>query len=298
VSAPGLTGGATGLGEDVWFDGDGVRLHAVSAGRGPAVLLLHGFPDCWYGWRAQLPALAAAGFRAVALDLRGYNLSERPRDVAAYRMAALVADAAAVARAVGGGAPVRVVGHDWGGAVAWQLASRHPELVERLVVCNAPHPDRFAELLRTPAQAARSWYMGAVQVPLLPELVLGAAGRRILLGVLGAAHRRPAAFTAEDRVRYRAAFAGPWGVRGPLAYYRAAARHPGESFRTERRVARPTLVLWGQEDPALLPENADGLGGWVPDLRVERFPGAGHWVMADAAEAVNRALVGFLAGAA
>jgi pimeloyl-ACP methyl ester carboxylesterase len=210
-------------------------------------------------------------------------------------MARLVADARAAVASLGVGS-AHVVGHDWGGAIAWQLAARHPEAVDRLVICNAPHPDRFSELLRTPAQAARSWYVGAVQVPLVPEFLLGAAGRRVLLGMLAAMHLRPDAFTDVDARRYRAAFRGPWGVRGPLAYYRASARHPRESLRTERRVERPTLVLWGQEDPALLPDNADGLERWVPDLRVERFPGAGHWVMADAAEAVNRSLLGFLAG--
>jgi pimeloyl-ACP methyl ester carboxylesterase len=295
AAVAGLTGAETGLGEDLWLEGDGVRLHAVAAGRGPVVLLLHGFPDCWYGWRAQLPALAAAGYRAVAVDLRGYNQSDRPREVDAYRMARLVADARAAVASLGVGS-AHVVGHDWGGAIAWQLAARHPEAVDRLVICNAPHPDRFSELLRTPAQAARSWYVGAVQVPLVPEFLLGAAGRRVLLGMLAAMHLRPDAFTDVDARRYRAAFRGPWGVRGPLAYYRASARHPRESLRTERRVERPTLVLWGQEDPALLPDNADGLERWVPDLRVERFPGAGHWVMADAAEAVNRSLLGFLAG--
>lgn len=299
MSAPraGLTGAETGLGEDLWLEGDGVRLHAVAAGAGPPVLLLHGFPDCWYGWRAQLPALAAAGFRAVAVDLRGYNLSDRPRAVDAYRLSALVADARAAAAALGGGAPVPVVGHDWGGAVAWQLAARHPESVARLAICNAPHPDRFRALLATPAQAARSWYVGAVQVPLLPELLLGAAGRAVLLGVLGAAHRRAGAFTAVDRARYRQAFRGAWGVRAPLAYYRATARRAGESLRTGRAISRPTLVLWGEADPALLPANADGLERWVDDLRMERFPGAGHWVMADAAEAVNASLVRFLRGA-
>lgn len=290
----GLTGAGTGLGDDLWIDGDGVRLHAVSAGGGPLVVLLHGFPDCWYGWRAQLPALAAAGFRAVAVDLRGYNLSDRPERVDAYRMPRLVADARAAVHALGGGGRAHVVGHDWGGAVAWHLAAAHPEVVDRLVIANAPHPDRFGELLRTPAQALRSWYTAAVQVPLVPEFVLGAAGRQVLLGVLEGMHRRPGAFTPVDRARYRAAFRGSWGVRGPLAYYRAAARHPGEEFHTPRHVDRPTLVVWGQEDPALVPENASALERFVPDLRVERFPGAGHWVMADAAEGVNRAVVRFL----
>lgn len=287
------TGAATGLGEDLWLKGDGVRLHAVARGRGPLVVLLHGFPDFWYGWRQQLPALAGAGYRAVAVDLRGYHLSGRPARVGDYRMAALVADVRAAIASLGA-ERAHVVGHDWGGAIAWQLAAQHPEVVDRLAILNAPHPDRFAQLLRTPAQALRSWYVGAVQLPVLPELLLGAGRARLLLAALRAMHRRADALTAADLARYAAVFEAPGAVRAALAYYRAAARRPVEALRTDRVVRRPTLVLWGQEDPALLAANADGLARWVPHVEVERFPGAGHFVQADAPEAVNASLVRFL----
>jgi pimeloyl-ACP methyl ester carboxylesterase len=270
-----------------------VRLHGVERGRGPLVLLLHGFPDFWYGWRQQLPALAAAGFRAVALDLRGYNLSDRPPRVADYRVSRLAADVRAAVAALGA-ERAHVVGHDWGGAVAWHLAARYPETVDRLVVLNAPHPGRFAELLRTPGQALRSWYVGAFQIPAVPELLLGAARRRLLLASLRAMHLRPGALTDEDVARYDAAFASPGALRAALAYYRAAARRAGESLGTGRTVDRPTLLVWGERDPALRPENADGLERWVPDLRVERVPQAGHFVQADAPDVVNGAIVRFL----
>jgi pimeloyl-ACP methyl ester carboxylesterase len=286
------TGAATGLGRDVWVEGDGVRLHGVERGRGPLVVLLHGFPDFWYGWRRQLPALAAAGFRAVALDLRGYNLSGRPPRVDDYRTSRLAADVRAAIVSLGA-ERAHVVGHDWGGAVAWHLAARHPEAVDRLAVLNAPHPGRFAELVRTPGQALRSWYIAAFQVPLVPELALGARGRRLLLGTLRASHRRPGALTDADLARYDAAFARPGALRAALAYYRAAARRARESLGEGRRVDRPTLVVWGQRDPALRPENADGLERWVPDLRVERVAEAGHFVQADAPDVVNAALVRF-----
>jgi pimeloyl-ACP methyl ester carboxylesterase len=207
-------------------------------------------------------------------------------------MALLVADVRAAVASLGAGR-AHVVGHDWGGAIAWQLAARHPDAVDRLAILNAPHPDRFSELLRTPGQALRSWYVGAVQVPAVPELLLGAGRARLLLAALRAMHRRPGALTDADLRLYADAFSGPGALRAALAYYRAAARRPAESARTERAVRRPTLVLWGQDDPALLAANADGLGRWVPDLRVERFPGAGHFVQADAPEAVNAALVRF-----
>lgn len=293
MTADPTTGAATGLGVDRWADGDGVRLHAVERGRGPLVVLLHGFPDFWYGWRHQLPALAAAGFRTVALDLRGYNLSDRPPRVDDYRVARLAADVRSAVRSLGA-ERAHVVGHDWGGAIAWHLASRHPEMVDRLAVLNAPHPGRFAELLRTPGQAVRSWYVGAFQIPLVPELLLGAAGRRLLLDALRAMHRRPGAITDADLARYDAAFARPGAIRAALAYYRAAARRSMEALGQGRRVERPTLVLWGERDPALRRENADTLERWVPDLRVERVADAGHFVQADAPDVVNSALVRFL----
>jgi pimeloyl-ACP methyl ester carboxylesterase len=257
------------------------------------VLLLHGFPDFWYGWRHQLPALAAAGFRAVALDLRGYNLSDRPPRVDDYRMARLVADVRSAVRSLGA-ERAHVVGHDWGGAIAWHLAARHPDVVDRLVVLNAPHPGRFAELLRTPGQLLRSWYVGAFQIPVLPELVLGVARRRVLLDALRIMHRRPGAITDADLARYDAAFARPGAIRAGVAYYRAAARHSTETLGEGRQVERPTLLLWGERDPALRPENADRLERWVPDVRVERVPDAGHFVQADAPDLVNSALVRFL----
>ena len=297
------TGAATGLGEDGYADGDGVRLHYVARGEGPVVLLLHGFPDFWYGWRHQLPALAEAGLRAVAVDLRGYNLSQRPARVAAYALGRLAADVAALARSLGAGGRAHVVGHDWGGAIAWRVATHHPEVVDRLAVLNAPHPRRFAELLRTPGQALRSWYTGAVQVPAVPELLLGARDRALLHAAWDRMHDRPGAFTAEDHRQYGAAFSSPGALPAALAYYRAAARRPGETFDSDvpprdEVVRAPTLVVWGEEDPALLRANAEGLEPWVPDLRVHFVPGAGHFVQADAPEVVNARLAEFFGRAA
>ncbi|HEY0778619.1 MAG TPA: alpha/beta hydrolase [Gemmatirosa sp.] len=293
------TGAATGLGEDGSAAGNGgVRLHYVARGAGSGVLLLHGFPDFWYGWRNQLAAIADAGFRAVAIDLRGYNLSQRPVRVDAYALDRLAGDVVALAAALGGGR-VHVVGHDWGGAIAWRVAMRHPDAVDRLAILNAPHPQRFGELLRTPAQALRSWYVGAVQVPLVPELLLGARRRALLHATWTAMHHRPGAFTDVDHARYDAAFASPGALRAALAYYRAAARHARATLDRDGPpggdvVRAPTLVVWGENDPALVSGNADGLERWVPDLRVRRVPGAGHFVQADAPDVVNASLTAFL----
>ena len=220
--------------------------------------------------------------------------------MAAYALGRLVADVAAAARALGDGGRLHVVGHDWGGAIAWKLAMHHPEVVDRLVILNAPHPQRFAELLRTPAQAVRSWYTGAVQVPAVPELLLGARGRALLHATLGRMHYRPGAFTAEDHRQYDAAFSSPGALAAALNYYRAAARRARETLgahvpRAAAVVRAPTLVLWGEDDPALLRANAEGLEPWVPELRVEFVPGAGHFVQSDAPGAVNASLAAFLA---
>src|SRR5690242_12831972 len=144
-----------------------VRLHVADAGNGPLVVLLHGFPEFWYTWRRQIPALAQAGFHAVAPDMRGYNLSDKPAGVRAYRVPALVEDVAGLIRACGA-ARATVIGHDWGGLVAWAFAMEHPEMLDRLVILNSPHPRAMARAIRTPRQFLKSWYMMFFQIPWLP----------------------------------------------------------------------------------------------------------------------------------
>jgi pimeloyl-ACP methyl ester carboxylesterase len=289
------SGTLLGGGEDMSVDAAGVRLHAVSRGMGPLVVLLHGFPDFWYGWRHQLPALAEAGFRAVALDLRGYNLSERPRRVADYALDRLVDDVAGAIRASGGRAHA-VIGHDWGGVIAWRLSTRHPALFERLAILNAPHPARFREVLRSTSQLLRSWYVGAVQLPTLPEWALRRRGCALLLRFLRAEHRRAGAFDDTDARAYASVFGPPGALRAALAYYRALLRAPRSAGRamTDAVTHHPTLLLWGERDSALVSANATGLDRWVPNGEVVRVPGAGHFVQSDAPEIVNAALVRFL----
>jgi pimeloyl-ACP methyl ester carboxylesterase len=156
-----------------WIDVGGLRLHCVEAGTGPLVVLLHGFPEFWYAWRHQIPALADAGYRVVAPDLRGYNTSDKPSRVRDYRPRVLVQDVADLIVALGAGSAA-VAGHDWGGGLAWLLAMQHPKRVERLVLLNAPHPVRFLKGLRSPRQLRRSWYILAFQLPWLPERLVAA----------------------------------------------------------------------------------------------------------------------------
>ncbi len=273
--------------------GDGVDLHVVTAGNpaDPAVLLLHGFPDFWYGWREQIPALVDAGYRVVVPDQRGYNLSDTPQPVSAYRIGRLVADAASVIDWTGRES-LRVVGHDWGAIVAWSLALRRPELVDRLGIINVPHPTVFRETLQSnPRQLLRSWYAVAMQLPRLPEWAFARDDCALLARTL-AATARPSAFSATDRRRYRAAWQAPGTVRGMVNWYRAAARHGVDTPRD--RVREPTLVVWGQQDDALLPEMAQESVDYCADGRLERFPAASHWVHLEEPTAVSELLVDHL----
>ncbi|OGK85667.1 MAG: hypothetical protein A2050_02440 [Candidatus Rokubacteria bacterium GWA2_73_35] len=274
---------------------NGVRLHAVVAGQGPLVVLLHGFPEFWYSWRHQIPALAAAGFRVVAPDLRGYNDSDKPPGVPAYRMTELVEDVAGLVRALGAG-PAAIVGHDWGGAVAYAMAMLRPELVARLAVLNCPHPAAFARAIwgGDLEQLRRSWYMFFFQLPDAPEALLAAREFR-LLRRLAWDHARPGTFTRRDVVRYVEAFAKPGALTGALNWYRAMFRRP-QAGRRYPPIAAPTLVIWGTADhflgPALLGGMRRHFGG---PFRLVRLPGVSHWVQQEAPARVNALLLRFLA---
>jgi pimeloyl-ACP methyl ester carboxylesterase len=275
---------------------NGVRLHYVEAGDGPPVVLLHGFPEFWYSWRHQLPALAAAGFRAIAPDQRGYNLSDRPPGVSNYRVEHLVGDVAGLICSVAGGRAA-VVGHDWGGAIAWALAMRHPELVDRLVILNAPHPATYLRELRTVGQMLRSWYVFFFQLPGLPEWAFRRNDFALLKRMLRRDPVRPDVFSEEDIRLYKEALARPGALTATINWYRAVLRGGLRRARKDvRPVAMPTLLIWGEQDRYLGPRLTEGLEPWVHNLRVERFPDASHWVHAEWPERVNRLLAEFLRG--
>jgi pimeloyl-ACP methyl ester carboxylesterase len=277
---------------------NGVRLHVVTAGPedGPLVLLLHGFPEFWYSWHHQMPALAEAGYRVVAPDMRGYNCSAKPRGVGAYHIDELVGDVAGLVDAFHRES-AHVVGHDWGGLVAWQTAIDRPGVVDQLAVLNAPHPSAFERALRSnPRQLARSWYVGFFQLPGLPEWTLGARDFEAVerLFVDGAVD--PDAFTDTDIQRYKRAIGRPGARTAALNYYRAMARRNAKLTLTrggvgDQRVELPTLLVWGEQDDALDISLTEGLDRWVPDIRVERLPDASHWVQFDAPERVSELLV-------
>ena len=266
------------------LEANGLRFHALTAGddRAPLVLLLHGFPEFARSWRHQLPALAEAGYRAVAPDLRGYGGTDKR---GTYDLRTLAADVAALVRALGE-QRAAVVGHDWGGAMAWMSAHYERELVERLVVLNCPHPATMSvELLRSPRQLARSAYVFFFQLPRVPEWLLTRRGAGAVAKALrGGSHVR-SAWPPEELERYRREFLRPGAARAALGYYRAFFRHPLAPRRAarSRAIEAPTLVLWGVEDQFLGEEliAPEKLARWfapgnTPEIR--RIEDAVHYV--------------------
>jgi epoxide hydrolase 4 len=271
-----------------------VRLHYVEAGEGPLVLLLHGFPQFWYQWRHQIPALVEAGFRVVAPDMRGYNLPDKPPGVRAYRLELLARDVERLILACAE-RTASVVGHDWGAIAAWIAAMRHPGRVERLAILNVPHPARFLDGLLSPGQLLRSSYVFFFQIPRLPEEVIRAGDFALLRSVFRSDQVRPGAFTAEDIERYVGAIARPGALTATLNYYRALLRNPRETRALLRRVEASVLVIWGERDRFLSRRLAEPPPLWVPNLlRVERLPNASHWVAEDSPREVNTLLLDFL----
>jgi pimeloyl-ACP methyl ester carboxylesterase len=280
--------------EDLALPGDGVTLRAVRTGdpHGPLVLLLHGFPEFWYGWRHQLGPLAEAGFRVVALDQRGYNTSDKPPRIADYSLDRLAADIASAIPALGE-ERARVVGHDWGGVVAWWLALRHPGRVERLAILNAPHPPlMWRALRRSPRQMLRSWYIFMIQVPGLPEWMAPWWNWRAVVRAMQSSSR-PGTFTPEDFDRYRSAWSQPGAYHAMLNWYRAAlqARPPEPA---DLRIRVPTLVLWGARDKFIGRGLAEASVAQCDDGRLEFIEEATHWVQHEEPERVNRRLIEFL----
>jgi pimeloyl-ACP methyl ester carboxylesterase len=271
-----------------WFELPGLRIHAAVAGPvgGPLVLLLHGFPEFWYSFRHQIAPLAAAGFRVVAPDQRGYNLTG-PRPP--YDLPTLVADAGNLIAACGRQRAF-VAGHDWGAAVAWQLAVTRPERVERLAILNVPHPAVMSAALRGGnwRQMRRSSYIFLFQLPWLPEWLLRRRDFARLRWLLRASSR-PGTFTDEDVERYREAWARPGALPAMIGWYRAMRRTAAATAwaGSGRRVHPPTMVLWGERDAALGVELAEASMRLVDDGELIRFPEATHWVHEDLPEVIT-----------
>ena len=275
---------------------NGLHLHVAEAGpgEGPLAVLLHGFPEFWYGWRRQIPFLARAGFRVWAPDQRGYNLSDKPRPVAAYALDNLAADVVGLIDAAGRERAF-LVGHDWGAAVAWWAAIRHPRRVERLVAINVPHPGvMYHRLRRDPSQLLRSWYIFFFQVPWLPEALARLDNFAALARTLRTTSR-PGTFTDADLDEYRRAWARPNAYRSMLNWYRAIFRIPAPPL-AKLRVRVPTLLIWGARDKFLRRASAEPSIELCDDGRLVVVEEATHWVQHEEPDRVNGLIDAFLRG--
>jgi pimeloyl-ACP methyl ester carboxylesterase len=280
---------------------NGISLHYGAAGEGPLLLFVHGFPELWYAWINQLHEFGR-DYHAVAPDLRGFNLSDKPNAVEDYRVGPVIKDLIGLADHFGA-EKFTLVAHDWGGAAAWALAARYPQRLHKLVIINSPHAYLFhRELTQNPAQAAASAYMTLFRLPKAERVLLEFDCERLFDMMRGAGGKRW--MKQEDRWVYETAWRQKGALTGGLNYYRASPLYPaGESGpgaaaiqlnAQDFRVTVPTLVIWGMLDPALLPGNIDGLEQFVPDLRIERIANASHWIVHEQPELVNRLIRDFI----
>lgn len=271
----------------------GLQIHYVTAGEGPLVILLHGFPQFWYAWRHQIPALAKR-FKVVAPDLRGYGNTDKLPDIDDYAMHNLSKDILGLMECLGY-KKAHIVGHDWGGAVAWDIAINHPEALDKLVIINSPHPQIIARALKTNfRQIGKSWYMFVFQIPHLPEFLFKQFSSQFIKGILRGKAIRKEAFTDEDLDRYLFEIEKPYAFPSALNYYRAAFKSRGKK-RENKKITAPTLIIWGEGDTALgkeLTYNMDPL--FKAPFRIHYIPNCSHWVQEEQPEAVNKLLLDFL----
>lgn len=275
------------------YSGD-VLLHYVECGppSGQLLLLLHGFPSFWYTWKLQLGPLSRAGYHVVAPDLRGYNLSDKPEGVQNYSRAALTADIVAFIDQLNGGKPAFVVGHDWGGNVAWAVSQEYPNKISRLAQLNIPHPRSFWKAVHTdPAQMKRSWYIFLFQMPGFGETFMRANNFESLRNIISDGVNRPQ--PKEHTERHVEAFSRPGALKSSIDFYRALFRYWSKSERAKDVTDIPVAVIWGENDTAFISSLSDPPKDLVPNCHVLHVPTATHWVMWDEPELVNNRLLEF-----
>jgi len=267
-------------------------MHYVTQGSGPLIVLLHGFPEFWYSWRYQIPFLAEHGYTVVAPDLRGYNDTDKPRT--GYDVATLTRDIAGLVKGLGQEKAI-IVGHDWGGVLAWVFAASYPQMTDRLIVMNAPHPAAMMREFRTLKQLRKSWYIFFFQIPWLPEYALLRNNANEIGRMLRGAAIQKSVFPREVTAIFQQAMSKPGATTAALNYYRQLFRRlPASSKDPRARVTAPTLLIWCEQDIALSIELTTGLEQWVGDLEIKRIPDSGHWVQQEQPEKVNQFVLNFL----
>ncbi|HMF75834.1 MAG TPA: alpha/beta hydrolase [Bryobacteraceae bacterium] len=284
--------------ETIRIAANGISFEVAQMGTGDRLALcLHGFPEHAFSWRHQLPMLASLGYRVWAPNLRGYGGTDSPSDIAAYRLDVLVEDVAGLIRASGARETV-VIGHDWGGVLAWTLAMRQPELLQRLVVCNLPHPACFLREVKRPIQFLRSWYVLLFQIPAAPEALLGMGRAYGIRETFRRTTRDGSKFPEDVLDVYRANALRPGGLKAMIHWYRALLRGGWRQLAAGDfpKIEIPTLLIWGSDDIALSIRTTRGTDQYVSDLTLRVLPGVSHWVQQEAPEAVNALLQAWLTG--
>jgi pimeloyl-ACP methyl ester carboxylesterase len=270
-----------------------IKLHYVSQGQGKLMLMLHGFPEFWYSWRHQIPEFAD-DYQVVAIDLRGYNDSDKPQELEAYKISELVADVQDVISGLGYEDCI-LVGHDWGGVIAWYFTYAYPEMVEKLIVLNIPHPVLFVEGLKTPQQLLKSWYVFAFQLPWLPEFVFQLNDYQALALCFTTMAIDRTAFSESDLNAYKNAAAKRGALTAMINYYRCAFQSLLEGASQPWNILDvPTLTIWGENDVALGKELTYGTQKYVRNWQVKYIPNCSHWVQQEQPALVNRYIREFI----
>jgi len=282
-----------------FIEAGGLRFHIAACGEGERLALcLHGFPECWYSWRHQMPVLADLGYRVWAPDLRGYGETTKPPHLQDYAIEKLIGDVGALIDA--SGAPsVTLIGHDWGAIIAWYCAMRKIRPLERLIIMNAPHLAAAEPAFRTWKQLRRSWYAMFFQLPWLPEVLLRARDFRAVGEAMRRTCANPERFPDAALAVFRRAAAHPGAITGMLNYYRAFVRGGGATRQKKLGapiIETPTLMIWGERDVALTKETTYGTEAYVADLTLRYLPDASHWVQQDDPDTVGRMLRAWLGG--
>lgn len=274
------------------YDVNGISLHVVEKGEkdGKEIMFLHGFPEFWYGWIKQIDSFAEQGFRVLVPDQRGYNLSSKPQGVKAYTVEQLTADIAALITQITD-RKIILVGHDLGGNIAWMMGILYPQLLEKLIIINMPHPAVMKKyLLKNPKQMLKSWYAGFFQLPFLPEKISQAFDYKILETAM-VKSAQPETFSDKDMERYKQAWNQPGALKAMINWYRA---YKYSTLDTNKEVNIPALMIWGQNEPFLHHEMVYESKNKCKEGHIEFIQDATHWVHHEKPQQVNALMYSFI----
>lgn len=276
-----------------YIETNGITLHVAVTGPedGKLVILLHGFPDFWYGWRRQIKMLAEAGYRVAVPDQRGYNKSDKPKGKKAYVINELQQDIIGLIKHFKREDAV-IIGHDWGGAVGWHLTSTHPKLLQKFIAINIPHMGVFPKaLLKTPSQLIKSLYMIFFQIPILPEKILNGRNFKNAAQVLKSSSKK-GTFTESDIKEYKRAWSKSGALTGMLNWYRALPL--SWKHISKQKIEVPVKIIWGEKDSFLSKSLAEESLQFINATSVTWINGATHWVNQEEPDVVNKEILEFL----